>query len=38
MFELFIKTWTVGALVGGTILAVWITRGLWSHPSGKAPR
>ena len=37
MFELFF-TWTVGALVGGTILAVWITRRLWSHPSAKVTR
>jgi len=37
MFELFI-TWTLGALVGGTILAVWITRGLWPHPNAKGTR
>ena len=37
MFELFL-TCTVGALVGGTILAVWIARGLWSHPSAQVTR
>ena len=37
MFELFL-TCTVGALVGGTILAVWMTRGLWSRPSARETR
>ena len=37
MFELFV-TCAVGALVGGTILAVWISRGPWSHPTPKETR
>jgi hypothetical protein len=37
MFELFI-TCAVGALVGGTILSVWISRGLWSHARAKETR
>ena len=37
MFELFI-TWAVGSLVGGTILAIWISRGLWSHPTHQETR
>ena len=37
MFELFL-TCAAGALVGGTILAAWIGRGLWTPPIHKETR
>jgi hypothetical protein len=37
MFELFI-TYALGALVGGTILGIWIARGLWPQHVHEAAR
>jgi hypothetical protein len=34
VIELFI-TYLVGALVGGTILALWIRRSIWPSPSAQ---
>jgi hypothetical protein len=34
LFELFI-TYVVGALVGGTILALWIRRSIWPYHSAQ---
>jgi len=34
LFELFV-TYVVGALVGGTILALWIRRSIWPSPSAQ---
>lgn len=30
MFELFL-TYVLGALVGGTLLALWVRRSIWPH-------
>ena len=37
MFELFI-TYAVGTVVGGTILGLWIARGLWPQRVYKGAR
>jgi hypothetical protein len=37
VFELFL-TYTLGALVGGTILSIWIIRGVWPHAPQRGAR